>query len=56
MEVALSREFEGDERRPIFKEKRLDSPKQDAQKPNFQEAELADYSHDKPLVSIDFHR
>ena len=56
MEIALPCEFQGDERRPIFKEKRVDSPEQDAQKPNFQEAELADCSHDKPLVSIDFHR
>ena len=56
MEVALSCEFEGDERRPIFKKKRLDYPKQDAQKSDFREAELADFGLGKPLVSIDFHR
>ena len=46
MEVALSGEFEGDERRPSFKEKKLDFPK----------AEVADFGLDKRLVSIDFHR
>jgi hypothetical protein len=46
MKIALSGEFEGDDRRPSFKEKRLDFP----------EAELADFGLDKRLVSIDFHR
>jgi hypothetical protein len=46
MEVALSGEFEGDERRPSFKEKKLDFPK----------AEVANFALDKRLVSIDFHR
>ena len=46
MEVALSGEFEGDERRSSFKEKKLDFPK----------AEVVDFGLDKRLVSIDFLR